>query len=44
MHDLEVKYKDEIEAYIQSEKVLQENMATMRDYNEQLERDKANEK
>ena len=44
LHDIESKYKNDIQEYINNEKILRENMSTMRDYNEQLEREKANEK
>lgn len=37
-------FKAKIQEKVDTEKVLKQNMETMRDYNDQLEKDRANEK
>ena len=41
---IQAKFKEKIQTYIETEKVLKQNMETMRDYNDHLEKDRANEK
>ena len=44
MNEIERRFKEKIQAYIDTEKVLKQNMETMRDYNDMLEKDRAKEK
>ena len=41
---IQARFKEKIQTYIETEKVLKQNMETMRDYNDHLEKDRANEK
>lgn len=44
MNEVEKKFKEKIQKYIDDEKVLKQNMETMRDYNDKLEKDRNVEK
>ena len=44
MDEVQSMFKAKIQEKIDTEKVLKQNMETMRDYNDQLEKDRANEK
>lgn len=44
MNEVEKKFKEKIQKYLDDEKVLKQNMETMRDYNEVLEKERQIEK
>ena len=41
---MERSHKDKIQHYVDSEKIMKQNMETMRDYNDSLEKERAAEK
>lgn len=44
LETIEAEFKQKIQTYIDTEKVLKQNMATMREYNDSLEKERATEK